>query len=85
MDSFGKTDFIKKHYNKTYEELTEEERNTVDKEYAEYSKTKEKQDALRGYDRMYNLQEKLGLKFEELANKMKEDLSLFDPKHSVYT
>lgn len=57
----------------------------MDAEYEEYSKSSEKTKTLAGYKWFVAGLEKIGLRLEDLAGKMKESVSLFDPLHSVYT
>jgi hypothetical protein len=83
--TFGKTEFIKNNYGKTYDQLSDDEKASVDQEYLDYSKYTEKHDVLAGYGRFVNVLEKLKLKFSDVAKKFKTDIGLYKGGHSVFT
>lgn len=65
--------------------MSDDEKKVADSAYAEYSRTKEKQEVLDAYWKFIDIEEKLGTKLEVLANTMKDSSALFVPGHTVFS
>lgn len=83
--SVGKHAFTKINYNKRYEDLTDAEKEIVDAEFNEYTKSKEKELVYKNYDLFWRMENLLHKDIKSTATTETEYNKLFDGGETEYS